>query len=276
MAATTDIISADDLCVALQTVSQVREQSLALLSLVQTVQNSNPGGATPDQTSALYKADKNLRAQLAQLRGRNRKAILNTRDTKQATGAWRQEVDELHLSLQNLYYEQRHLRGEIAACRAYNHKYLELPLIDVEEFLGKSPERADDSADDLMVARIDDERATRQAFEEERLVLAAKKEALKKRNAAAKAELERFDGDMEKWLNGAGAIGRVFEARATKKAEAEEKERKEREREEEKERKEREREEETEKEKEKEKGNENDQKGEKVGEAEGDTKEEPV
>ena len=35
---------------------------------------------------------------------------------------WRtfsQEIDALHLQLQNLYYEQRHLRGEIAGCEDY-------------------------------------------------------------------------------------------------------------------------------------------------------------
>jgi len=33
----------------------------------------------------------------------------------------RQEVDKLHLQLQNLYYEQRHLQGEIAACESYEY-----------------------------------------------------------------------------------------------------------------------------------------------------------
>jgi hypothetical protein len=27
----------------------------------------------------------------------------------------------LHLQLQNLYYEERHLRGEIAACESYEY-----------------------------------------------------------------------------------------------------------------------------------------------------------
>jgi hypothetical protein len=49
----------------------------------------------------------------------NRKAILGVRSTKQETGEARQEIDALHLQLQNLYYEQRHLRGEIAGCEDY-------------------------------------------------------------------------------------------------------------------------------------------------------------
>ena len=60
-----------------------------------------------------------LRAHLAQLRGLNRTAIHEIRNTKQSTAEARQEIDRLHLQLQNLYYEERHLRGEIGACETY-------------------------------------------------------------------------------------------------------------------------------------------------------------
>lgn len=98
-------------------------------------------------------------------------------------------------------------------------------MIDVEDFLAQHPERADDNADNLMIARIEDERVARQALEEERQALAAKKETLKERNAAQKAELDKLDGEIEKWLNGAGVINKVFEARLVRKAEVEDKER---------------------------------------------------
>jgi hypothetical protein len=55
------------------------------------------------------------------LRGQNRDAIFRVRDTKQSTAEARQEIDRLHLQLQNLYYEQKHLTGEIAACEAYEY-----------------------------------------------------------------------------------------------------------------------------------------------------------
>jgi len=42
--------------------------------------------------------------------------------------------------LQNLYYESRHLAGEIAAAESYPHKYKELPLISEDEFLDTHPE----------------------------------------------------------------------------------------------------------------------------------------
>ena len=75
--------------------------------------------AQPEQQLAASKQQKVLHAHLAQLRGLNKKAILSTRTTKQETSEARQEIDSLHLQLQNLYYEQRHLRGEIAGCEGY-------------------------------------------------------------------------------------------------------------------------------------------------------------
>ena len=67
----------------------------------------------------LAQQQKRLSAYLSQLRGLNRDVILCVRKTKQTTADARQEVDRLHLQLQNLEYEQRHLRGEMAACEAY-------------------------------------------------------------------------------------------------------------------------------------------------------------
>ena len=67
----------------------------------------------------LSKQQKLLYSYLAQLRGLNRNAIGKVRITKQTTAEARQEIDRLHLQLQNLYYEERHLRGEIAACESY-------------------------------------------------------------------------------------------------------------------------------------------------------------
>lgn len=67
----------------------------------------------------LTKQQRTLYARLGELRSLNRNAILQVRETKQWTSEARQEIDRLHLHLQNLYYEERHLRGEIAGCESY-------------------------------------------------------------------------------------------------------------------------------------------------------------
>lgn len=84
------------------------------------VTNTAAQAAIPDSdTRKLLLAQKELHAHLSILRGQNRAAILGVRATKAQTAEARQEVDRLHLQLQNLYYEQRHLMGEIGACEGY-------------------------------------------------------------------------------------------------------------------------------------------------------------
>ena len=65
------------------------------------------------------------------------------REDKAATTTSRAEVDTLHLSLQNVQYENRHLAGEIAATENHPHIYRELDLVSEEEFLATHPEWAE-------------------------------------------------------------------------------------------------------------------------------------
>lgn len=96
---------------------EARQQAIDLLALT----SSPTTAALPPAAAALQisKQQKLLNGYLAQLRGLQRQATFGARDTKAQTAEARQEVDRLHLQLQNLYYEQRHLQGEIAACEAY-------------------------------------------------------------------------------------------------------------------------------------------------------------
>ena len=116
MTASTPLITDASLQSVLNAADLARTQSLAILDLLDA-HHASP--ADPDPTAQqleLSVQQKKLNTHLAHLRGLNRKAVLGVRSTKQETGEARQEIDALHLQLQNLYYEQRHLRGEIAGC----------------------------------------------------------------------------------------------------------------------------------------------------------------
>jgi len=113
---------------ALEVSRRAREQAQALTDLVaQTAAAAHASAASgsrpPSSSSAaladIAKQQKLLGADLAQLRGLHRAAHYSARETKAQTAEARQEVDTLHLQLQNLYYEQRHLEGEIEACEGY-------------------------------------------------------------------------------------------------------------------------------------------------------------
>lgn len=112
-----DTISDPSLRLALETSHHTRDQAIALLDLVSDL----PPTSTPSEELQLQisREQKRLLACLSQLRGLHRGAHVGARETKAQTAEMRQEVDKLHLQLQNLYYEQRHLQGEISACESY-------------------------------------------------------------------------------------------------------------------------------------------------------------
>lgn len=113
-----EIVTDPSLLPVLKTSAETQEQCQKLLSLLNPM--ADVSSESPENPAlAVSRQQKQLFAVLAQLRGQNRDAIFGVRDTKQSTAEARQEIDRLHLQLQNLYYEQRHLTGEIAACESY-------------------------------------------------------------------------------------------------------------------------------------------------------------
>jgi len=117
------LITEPALLSVLQAAAQARAQSLAILDLLEQHHQTsdNADAASLDDQLAVSQQQKILNTHVAQLRGLNRKAVLSVRATKQETTEARQEIDSLHLQLQNLYYEQRHLWGEISGCEEYEY-----------------------------------------------------------------------------------------------------------------------------------------------------------
>lgn len=86
---------------------------------------------------------------------------------------------------------------DLGSCR---HKYQQLPLIPVEEFLEKFPEHMGDDENALMIARINHEHAERQALEESRQGLLKKKQGLIAKNKKQRDDLAKLDKDLEKFI----------------------------------------------------------------------------
>ena len=85
---------------------------------------------------------------------------------------------------------------------AYSHKYLQLPLIPIEEFLQIHPEHADDDDEkSLMFARINHELFEREALESQRQVLLKKKQGLIADNKKRKDDLASLDKDLETFID---------------------------------------------------------------------------
>ena len=108
------------LVTVLDTSRAAREQAVVLIDRIQEALDAAGNGPLPlEAQSEISKQQKLLNTNIAQLRGLHRSAHFKARETKGQTAEARHEVDVLHLQLQNLYYEQRHLEGEIAACESF-------------------------------------------------------------------------------------------------------------------------------------------------------------
>ncbi|KAG6165234.1 hypothetical protein E4U47_008135 [Claviceps purpurea] len=202
------IVSEPGLVAVLQISDQARDQAQALLRLTDEASDSPLSAETQAE---IAKQQKHLFTSISHLRGLHRNACISARETKTQTAEARQEVDRLHLQLQNLYYEQRHLQGEIVACESYDHTYKQLPLISVDEFLAQHSDHAGDDENELMMARIEHEHAEREALEQQRQELLKRKQKLIAENKRRKDDLANLDHDLEKFIDAAKPILELFE-----------------------------------------------------------------
>lgn len=113
----------------LQTSQNAREQALALADRLAAAASPSSPPLTTEQQIELSKEQKLLNTNLSYLRGLHRSAYMGARVTKTQTAEARQEVDVRHLQLQNLYYEQAHLQGEIASCEGYEYVFTHVPRL---------------------------------------------------------------------------------------------------------------------------------------------------
>ena len=84
---------------------------------------------------------------------------------------------------------------------AASHKYQQLPLIPVQDFLQQHPEHTTDDENALMIARINHEHAEREALEQARQGLLKKKQGLIADNKTRKDDLANLDKDLEKFID---------------------------------------------------------------------------
>lgn len=197
------IITSPLLTPALETANATLVQTQTLIDLLSQNAASPP---STDLTHTILRHQKLLSAYLSKLRLQTRRAAYTARVTKSETADARKHVDGLLLQLQNLYYEQRHLLGEIASCEDYNHAYRELPLIEEWEYLERFPEQEGLSEMELMPQRIEYELAERNRMEEERGELIKIKEQLVAENTRRKEEMKKMDEKLEGWVDGLGKL----------------------------------------------------------------------
>ena len=221
------IVTDSELASFLETNSKLQEEALALAELLSahsespSKEKSAPPYIDHEAPQDVQAAYQRLNSIVAIVRGQNRRVAHITRQSKAATAASRAELDRLHLSLQNLYYEQKHLLGEIATCEKFPHPYQRLPMVSEQEFLKLRPEwkekmslnehngaeipqdknTAADSEEDYMKARIEEERKEREKLGNTVQGLSKKKMELVKEIAKRKEDLGKLDKELEHFID---------------------------------------------------------------------------
>ncbi|KAL9599843.1 MAG: hypothetical protein Q9179_003418 [Wetmoreana sp. 5 TL-2023] len=179
-----------------------RQKCMDLVDLAERSATSASQTLPSETKVQLSQQLRQLNADLGDLRESSRESIFEVRATKQNTAEARQEIDRLHLQLQNLYYEERHLQGEISACESYEY----FPLREA----GK-PEDSHDDEKSLMFARINHELAERETLEQQRQELLKRKQGLIADNKKRKDDLASLDKDLETFIDAAKPIQKLFE-----------------------------------------------------------------
>lgn len=216
---TDDIVQDPFLQSVLKSSTQARQKCMELIDLAERSAITSSQDLPEDTKLDLSRQQRVLNTELASLRDASRESIFEVRMTKQSTSEARQEVDRLHLQLQNLYYEERHLRGEISACESYeyvraddesilsmsdvycSHQYQQLPLIPISDFLETQPEHSGNDEKSLMFARINHELAERESLEQQRQALLKLKQGLIADNKKRKDDLASLDKDLETFID---------------------------------------------------------------------------
>lgn len=166
------------------------------------------------------KASSNLRRQimtgLVQLRMLNKKAQDSVHQTKDETTRARQELDNIQLDMQNVLYQNKHLRGEIDRCTDYESRHESIDLVPIEEFTKDNPEVQTDQLDghQLTLERLRDEERRRLNLFFIKTRLQETKKQLQADTENLKEDLEdmkTFDSQMNKVVEGAEPLRRTLE-----------------------------------------------------------------
>lgn len=113
------IIKDPSLLPVLQASADTLAQCEKLFSLLDPSSVSASTAQSEELKLVVSQQQKHLFALLGHLRGQHRAVIRRVRETKSSTAEARQEIDRLHLQLQNLYYEHKHILDDLVACDSY-------------------------------------------------------------------------------------------------------------------------------------------------------------
>ncbi|KAA8911434.1 hypothetical protein TRICI_003818 [Trichomonascus ciferrii] len=153
---------------------------------------------------------------LVQLRMLNKQAQDSVHQTKEDTTRARQELDNIQLDMQNVLYQNKHLRSEIERCTDYESRLESIDLVPIEEFTKDNPDVQTDQLDDhqLTLERLRDEERRRLNLFFIKTRLQETKKQLQSETENLKEDLEdmkTFNSQMNKIVEGAEPLRKTLD-----------------------------------------------------------------
>ncbi|KFH72497.1 hypothetical protein MVEG_02787 [Podila verticillata NRRL 6337] len=168
---------------------------------------------------------------LSSLKDLNRDVSQQERQLKNDLAEQKHTVATVNLGYQNILYQRKYLMDEIARCRAMETLYQDVPLVSLEEFKQRAPEHLvhitplhptdlhshnasnptninDDHQ--LMLNQLQFELEERKRFDAEKRRLLTVKAGLAKANKARKAQLNKFEKQLEHYIDSSAPIQELF------------------------------------------------------------------
>ncbi|MBW0545101.1 hypothetical protein O181_084816 [Austropuccinia psidii MF-1] len=144
----------------------------------------------------------------ATLKALNRSSSGLVVESKAKTQQARNELDQVHLGLQNLIYERRHLEKEIKKCQEFESEFQNISIHPLEEYFARNPEDNTHDIDphELMIKRLKYELSERKRFEAEKKELLQKKLKLSKENDEKKSKLDDLEKQLDRFVSSAKEI----------------------------------------------------------------------
>lgn len=155
---------------------------------------------------------KKIYVETVQLRELNWTAQENANQIKEATSQERNEVDQMQLDIQNIYYQHKHLKSEIERCNDFHSKHESLDMVPLEEFYERNPDaKSVEDPHALMLERLKDEEARRLDLFIAKTRLTSRKKSLVAENKKRKEDLEKLDAMLKDFIQSTGPIQKALE-----------------------------------------------------------------
>lgn len=178
---------------------QLQYGCVELLRLLEQGNDSGDNSTAGDDP--LSQLRRKIMVEMVELRSMNWEVQNSVNSVKDITGREKQSVDKIQLDIQNIYYQQKHLRSEIDRCEDFRSKHENIELVPLEEFFKSNPEAQNiEDPHELMMERLRDEEQRRLDLFITRSRLTEKKEALLRENKQRKEDLESLDRNLQLFI----------------------------------------------------------------------------